>query len=101
MLRTYCLEFNTEWDEGVCVTDRDYIVATPESRRRSRLCHINMLKPYLDREVIPLSPVREEGKTVLPLSSAELIDKAQAGLSLFSADPTEMQDARCCLMLSC
>lgn len=30
--------------------DRDYIIDTPERRRRSRLCHINMLKPYFDRE---------------------------------------------------
>ena len=28
------------------VGDRDYLVATPERRRRSRLCHVNMLKPY-------------------------------------------------------
>ncbi|KAK0137067.1 hypothetical protein N1851_026729 [Merluccius polli] len=32
------------------VGDRDYIIDTPERRRRSRLCHINMLKPYFDRE---------------------------------------------------
>ncbi|CAL9707779.1 unnamed protein product [Knipowitschia caucasica] len=30
------------------VSDRDYLIATPDRRRRSRLCHINMLKPYFD-----------------------------------------------------
>ena len=39
------------------VSDRDYIVATPDRRRQSRLCHINMLKPYLDREADPQSSV--------------------------------------------
>lgn len=28
------------------VSDRDYLVSTPDWRRQSRLCHINMLKPY-------------------------------------------------------
>lgn len=46
------------------VNDRDYIVATPERRRRNRLCHINMLKPHLDRKSVLLSPVREDGKAV-------------------------------------
>lgn len=31
------------------VGDGDYLVATPDRRRRSRLCHINMLKPYYER----------------------------------------------------
>lgn len=31
------------------VGDRDYLVATPDRRRRSRLCHINMLKSYVER----------------------------------------------------
>lgn len=48
-----------------------------------------MLKPYLDRESVPLSPVRDGGQTVLALSSAELIDEAQAAVVLSSADPSE------------
>lgn len=70
------------------VNDRHYIVATPERKRQSRLCHINMLKPYLDRGSVPLSPV-EEGKTVLSLSSAVPIDETQIAVVLSSADPTE------------
>jgi hypothetical protein len=29
------------------VGDTDYIIHTPERRRKTRLCHVNMLKPYL------------------------------------------------------
>ncbi len=67
------------------INDRDYIVATPERRQQSRLCHINMLKPYLHRE----SPA-EEKKTVLSLSSAEIIDQTGDTVVLSSADPGEM-----------
>lgn len=69
------------------VNDRDYIVATPELKRRSRLCHINMLKPFLDRQPVLFSPVND-AKTVLALSSAELIDEAQVAGALSSADPS-------------
>lgn len=37
------------------LNDRDYIVYTPDRRRRCRLCHVNMLKPYLGRDGVPLS----------------------------------------------
>ncbi|CAI5669654.1 unnamed protein product [Oreochromis niloticus] len=32
------------------VSETDYVLSTPERRRKTRLCHINMLKPYHDRE---------------------------------------------------
>ena len=30
-------------------SDTDYVVKTPERKRKSRVCHINMLKPYISR----------------------------------------------------
>uniref|UniRef100_A0A669CLV6 Gypsy retrotransposon integrase-like protein 1 n=1 Tax=Oreochromis niloticus TaxID=8128 RepID=A0A669CLV6_ORENI len=32
------------------VSKTDYVISTPECRRKTCLCHINMLKPYHDRE---------------------------------------------------
>lgn len=32
------------------VGDRDYLLATPDRRRRNCLCHVNMLKLYCDRD---------------------------------------------------
>ena len=29
----------------------DYIIATPTKRRVKLLCHVNVLKPYIEREV--------------------------------------------------
>lgn len=31
------------------VSDRDYVIATPDRRQQKRLCHIYMLKPYFER----------------------------------------------------
>ncbi|KAM7406893.1 hypothetical protein PAMA_002878 [Pampus argenteus] len=53
---------------------RDYVVATPDRRRRSRLCHINMLKPYLQRGSVLLSPAV---LTAVALSGAGLLDASE------------------------
>lgn len=45
------------------VSDTDYLILTPERRRKTRLCHINMLKPFHERSdcspqsVLTVSPV--------------------------------------------
>ncbi|XP_016296963.1 neural cell adhesion molecule 2-like [Sinocyclocheilus anshuiensis] len=52
------------------VSDRDYIVATPDRARHSRLCHINMIKPYYDREQLN-KPSSGDVNTVLALTNAE------------------------------
>ena len=36
------------------VSITDYIIHTPERRRKTRLCHINMLKPYHSREEVQI-----------------------------------------------
>uniref|UniRef100_A0AAY4E6M7 ribonuclease H n=1 Tax=Denticeps clupeoides TaxID=299321 RepID=A0AAY4E6M7_9TELE len=33
------------------LSETDYVIATPERRRKTRVCHINMLKPYVMRDV--------------------------------------------------
>lgn len=33
------------------ISDTDYIISTPDRRRKTHLCHINMLKAYHTREV--------------------------------------------------
>ncbi|KAK7909313.1 hypothetical protein WMY93_013997 [Mugilogobius chulae] len=54
------------------ISDRDYVVATPDRGRRSRLCHVNMLKPYYDREQLD-KPSPDQG-AVLALSNAPVTD---------------------------
>uniref|UniRef100_A0A3B3WI04 Gypsy retrotransposon integrase-like protein 1 n=1 Tax=Poecilia mexicana TaxID=48701 RepID=A0A3B3WI04_9TELE len=46
------------------VSDTDYIISTPDRVRRSRLCHINMLKEYHERD--------ENNSVALSLSSGDM-----------------------------
>ncbi|KAL2095752.1 hypothetical protein ACEWY4_007900 [Coilia grayii] len=55
----FCGPYNIEKRVG----DRNYVVSTPDRRARSRLCHINLLKPYVDRA--------EQAATVACVSSGE------------------------------
>ena len=42
------------------LSETDYVVGTPDRRRKSRVCHINMMKPYFslvcDSSDAPSSP---------------------------------------------
>jgi len=40
------------------VSDTDYIICTPERRRKTRLCHVNMLTPYFSRDSGPVQSDR-------------------------------------------
>ena len=80
------------------VSERDYVIATSDRRRRNRLCHINMLKPYMERESASPSPAVL--KSVVALSGAEIIDQAEASVALSSADLLESADSDCDLNLS-
>ena len=65
------------------VGDRDYIIDTPERRRRSRLCHINMLKPYFDREPQPGSNSSDGADvSVPPVLSGDIGDPDKVTLAL-------------------
>lgn len=39
------------------VGDGNYVVSTPDRRTKSRLCDVNLLKPYLERSEQPVIPV--------------------------------------------
>lgn len=91
------------------VSDRDYLIATPDRGRRSRLCHINTLKPYHEREaqfgsgcvvlslavVNPVTPAMELSSTgidksvcacAVALSSAKSVQHDVASVALTSVN---------------
>ena len=58
------------------VTDLNYLVSTPDRRKKTQLCHVNMLKPYFPRvnqgEVKPVALVSSVGGVSSPsLDSVE------------------------------
>lgn len=67
------------------VNERNYVVATPDRKRRSRLCHANMLKPYLDRSSARLPPVTGD-RSVFALSSAGGADEDPAAAALSTVE---------------
>ena len=34
------------------LNDLNYIVVTPDRRKQTQLCHVNMLKPYVERNTV-------------------------------------------------
>lgn len=60
----------------------NYFVSTPERRKKSQLCHINLLKPYYSHVVKPgvtnvcsLESVKPVANTVVDSSSQSLVDE--------------------------
>ncbi|TWW56845.1 hypothetical protein D4764_08G0008320 [Takifugu flavidus] len=66
-------------------SDTDYLLATPDRRRSTQLCHVNLLKPYYDRgwekavalaaEGVPSLQVADEDDVVAP-DEAVLLGRA-------------------------
>lgn len=69
------------------IGDQDYIVATPDRRRRTRLCHVNILKPYFDSCATSQFDCEAEGKAVLVLSGAELLETVAGESDHFNFPP--------------
>uniref|UniRef100_A0A3B3BUU0 Gypsy retrotransposon integrase-like protein 1 n=1 Tax=Oryzias melastigma TaxID=30732 RepID=A0A3B3BUU0_ORYME len=51
------------------LSSTDYLIRTPERRRGTRVCHVNMLKPYHIREV-QNQPSQDANSEVLPVALA-------------------------------
>ena len=47
------------------LSDVNYIVKTPERRKQKQLCHINMLKKYIDRDSSVISSVNKDNTVPL------------------------------------
>ena len=74
------------------VGDRDYLVATPDRRRGSRLCHVNMLKAYVERGLAQgsaVSDVAPEPRVSLVSSAQEELSGAEMDSGAFSAALTQ------------
>ena len=56
------------------VNDVDYVISTPDRRKTLRLCHVNMLKPYKEKVLVPDQGVHPMLTVVLetPISREEV-----------------------------
>ena len=55
------------------VSDTDYVIHTPERKRQTRLCHINMLKLFHSREDTNNPPEKGTEAALLPDASVSLV----------------------------
>lgn len=94
-------QFSGPYDVLEKVSDQDYIVATPDRRRGTRLCHINMM--YFDGNTDRLASARDENKTVLALSGADLPEAGTSETEGFGGPSSEVVQDRLknSEMLSC
>ncbi|KAM9456054.1 retrovirus-related Pol polyprotein from transposon 17.6 [Clarias gariepinus] len=52
------------------LTDTDYVIVTPDRKKKSRVCHLNMLKAYVKSDAAKETPVCDSVSAVTVLSSA-------------------------------
>ncbi|XP_065149952.1 uncharacterized protein [Paramisgurnus dabryanus] len=69
---TLTAKFSGPYDVERKVSETDYIIRTPDRRRKTRLCHINMLKPFHSRDVVLMEPV--QSPTVAVVGATTLVD---------------------------
>ena len=84
----------------------DYVISTPDRRKTKRVCHVNLLKPYHEREphldpvvttppadVLVQSPVMEEMECSAPIS---LPTSAPVVETLLSKADGQLTSIQCC-----
>lgn len=62
------------------VSERDYLVSTPDRRRSTQLCHINLLKPYFCRSSLTGGGADAEVKPVGVASVGEPVQSVSCGM---------------------
>lgn len=58
------------------VSDLNYLLSTPNRRRSTQLCHINLLKSYYTR--LSVSGAAESGDLIMPVSLAAVVEAPRA-----------------------
>lgn len=49
---TLSAKFSGPYEVRDRLSDTDYIISTPERRKKTRVCHVDMLKAYFSREPV-------------------------------------------------
>lgn len=68
------------------LSETDYIVSTPDRRKKSRVCHINMLKPYFNRDACAASPSPSAVSVVTPVPASRYCPESD-GLHTKNVEP--------------
>uniref|UniRef100_A0A8B9H0C2 ribonuclease H n=1 Tax=Astyanax mexicanus TaxID=7994 RepID=A0A8B9H0C2_ASTMX len=64
-----CAKFSGPYTVERKLSETDYIIHTPDRQRKTRVCHINMLKPYVQRG-------KQNAPSVKPVTVATMLEKS-------------------------
>ena len=67
-------------------SDLNYIITTPDRRKQKQLCHINMLKEYVDRDSSNVAPVNVI--SLVPQNQSEINSEEVEEMNFRKTDPT-------------
>ena len=67
--------FNGPWEIEKKVSDENYVVKTPGRRKKNQLCHVNMLKPFHEREEKKIEMEKELKRVCTVNASVEIEEK--------------------------
>ena len=89
-------KFSGPYDIHERLSDTDYVIRTPERKRKTRVCHINMLKRYYSRDAPQNSPKASESAKppVVPHSCALTVSEAHDLPDDVTVHPSSHQSAR-------
>ena len=72
------------------MSEQNYFISTPKHRKSSRLCHVNLLKPYYSRDVtvapessvqsLGFSPVLTIGSVSSALQAPGMVDREEVNV---------------------
>ena len=72
------------------ISEENYLISTPERRKKSQLSHVNLLKPYYSCVIEP---------KVVNVSSCEHVQSAACANTMVYSSPsvagTEMEETQC------
>lgn len=67
------------------VSEVDYLVKTPDRKRKTRLCHVNLLKPYCERDQVTPS----DAKPVAVLGHVTSVGEKEADVSAITPEKSQ------------
>lgn len=67
--------------------DRNYVVGTPDRRTKSRLCHINLLKSYVERSEVSTPVVCIGSEKILEVDDDGIEAVGPIGIHLSNSEP--------------
>ena len=86
--------FSGPWKIEKKISAENYVVATPGRRKKNQLCHVNMLKPYFEREDESDQEIRQGSKKVaVVVNATQASEEKWAGEKLSKCEAVVLENS--------